>query len=249
MPNIRFIAAGAVVLLVSGLAAGSAAAQTATDGTPGKPLQLLKIVEQSNRPKRYVAPYQDGSGEKFQDPCRQGRAQAAARASADGGSACARKRVAAGQFLCGNEQSRRPNRRRRPSSLQHPPPFAPSDLVVGGQTVPIASPDTVNQIDLAASDADPHASTGALGQRGSKHFGAERRRGADDEIRRDKFRVGAAARKLCRQHLLVTAGVRRAWRRGRGRFRRLVSDRLRAAADLRVSGKSAFGDHLAANGA
>ena len=52
MLSIRIVAAGAclsIVLLVSGMATGRAMAQSATDATPGKPLQLLKIVEHSNK--------------------------------------------------------------------------------------------------------------------------------------------------------------------------------------------------------
>lgn len=52
MLSIRIVAAGAclsIVLLVSGMATGRAMAQSATDVTPGKPLQLLKIVEHSNK--------------------------------------------------------------------------------------------------------------------------------------------------------------------------------------------------------
>ena len=41
MPSIRIAAAGAALLLFSGLTAGGVAAQTATDQAPGKPLQLL----------------------------------------------------------------------------------------------------------------------------------------------------------------------------------------------------------------
>ena len=41
MPRIRIAAAGAALLLLSGLTAGGATAQTVTDQAPGEPLQLL----------------------------------------------------------------------------------------------------------------------------------------------------------------------------------------------------------------
>jgi hypothetical protein len=71
MPGIRIAAAGACILLLSGLTIVGAAAQTAASSTatPGKPLQLLKIFQQSSKAKR------EGRGQIFrqksgQDRCR-----------------------------------------------------------------------------------------------------------------------------------------------------------------------------------
>ena len=50
MLSLRGVAAGAVVLFMSGAAINVAVAQTATDA-PGKPLQLLRIIEAPARPK------------------------------------------------------------------------------------------------------------------------------------------------------------------------------------------------------
>ena len=163
MPNIRFTAAGAVVLLVSGLAAGSAAAQTATDGTPGKPLQLLKIVEQPNKLKTRPHPHAKTAAVKSSRThiarAEHKRPHAAAQTAAAPAPASASPvaNSSAPTDVAAAEPTLAAQFAPAPSAL------SPSDLVVGGQTVQIASPDTVNQIDLAASDADPHASTAAPG--------------------------------------------------------------------------------------
>ncbi len=54
MLSIRMVAAGTALMLLSGLTAGGALAQTATDQAPGKPLQLLQwshTTAQSSEPK------------------------------------------------------------------------------------------------------------------------------------------------------------------------------------------------------
>ena len=51
MLSLRIVAGGAVFLFVSGAAVSGVAAQTATTDTPGKPLELLRIIEQPVRSK------------------------------------------------------------------------------------------------------------------------------------------------------------------------------------------------------
>jgi hypothetical protein len=51
MLSLRGVTAGAVLLLVSSAAIEGAIAQTATTDAPGKPLQLLRIIEAPARPK------------------------------------------------------------------------------------------------------------------------------------------------------------------------------------------------------
>jgi hypothetical protein len=51
MLSLRGITTGAAVLLISGAAITGAVAQTASPDTPGKPLQLLRIIEAPARPK------------------------------------------------------------------------------------------------------------------------------------------------------------------------------------------------------
>ncbi|HEY1746234.1 MAG TPA: hypothetical protein VGG11_05670 [Xanthobacteraceae bacterium] len=54
MLSLRGVTTGAVVLLMSGAAITGAVAQTATTDAPGKPLQLLRIIEAPARPKAVV---------------------------------------------------------------------------------------------------------------------------------------------------------------------------------------------------
>jgi len=161
MPNIRFIAAGAVVLLVSGLAAGSAAAQTATGDTPGKPLQLLKIVEQPN--KLRTKPHAHAKAAAVKVPkthiARAGHKRPRLPAQTMAVAAPTNVSPAAGSVVPMNFAAAEP----APAPQLAPTsstPF-PSELVVGGQTVQVASPNAVNDIDLAASDKDAQGSAAA----------------------------------------------------------------------------------------
>ena len=51
MLSLRGVTTGAVVLFISGVAINLAVAQTATTDAPGKPLQLLRIIEAPAMPK------------------------------------------------------------------------------------------------------------------------------------------------------------------------------------------------------
>lgn len=51
MLSLRGVTTGAVILFISGVAINVAVAQTATTDAPGKPLQLLRIIEAPARPK------------------------------------------------------------------------------------------------------------------------------------------------------------------------------------------------------
>ena len=157
--NTRFSTAGAVVLLVSGLTAGSAAAQTAAGDTPGKPLQLLKIVEQPSRPK--TRPHAKTGALKSSKTHvaklerRRPHAQAQTAAAPAPASALSAANSTAPMSFAAAEPA--------PASQLAPTPGAPvpSELVVGGQTVQVASPNAVNDIDLAARDKDAQESTAA----------------------------------------------------------------------------------------
>ncbi len=176
MLNTRFSAAGAAALLVLGLAAGSAAAQTATDETPGKPLQLLKIVEQPNRLKSKLHRHPKTAAVKgprthiakleHKRPHAHGPVQTAA-APTPAGALPAPNSTAPMSFAAA-EPAPAPQLAPTPSA-----PF-PSELVVGGQTVQVASPNAVNDIDLAANDKDaqgtaatPSGATASLAAAGS----------------------------------------------------------------------------------
>jgi len=155
--SIRIAAAGvcgSILLFISGLAAADGAvAQTATGATAGKPLQLLKIVE---RPQQTSKPH----------------VKAAAKTSRHTKFAARRIKL-------------------RHMAAQADPPTAPvlatetppadvavadaappsalaaadqttSEVVVDGQTVQVASPHDVNEIDLAAKDGASQAASNPM---------------------------------------------------------------------------------------
>jgi hypothetical protein len=158
MRSLRKVTAGAVVLFVSGAAVSGAAAQTATADTAGKPLQLLRIVEQPLRPRatahakihaaihRTIAARSnkrhsvvaETNAEPSEPPA---QAMAAQASSADDTDATAPAGVAAVE----------------PAPQPASPPSEPAvgPLVVGNQAVQVASQTDVNAIDLAADTARP----------------------------------------------------------------------------------------------
>jgi hypothetical protein len=161
MPRIRIAAAGAIaslVLFVSGIAATSALAQSATGETPGKPLQLLKIVEgpsPASRPHHMAAA----------KPSHHARLAFRPRARLHHMMARAIPPHAPAQATDAPPPA--PAWPQANSSPQAdvaaadppPPPTAatpdqtPSQIVVAGQTVQVASPNDVNEMDLAANDS------------------------------------------------------------------------------------------------
>jgi len=157
MSSIRFVAAGTVSLIFLGMAAGGTAAHTTTDETPGKPMQLLKIVEQPNQTKtklhakrvaakKHKTHWAGGEGKRPRWPTHAAAAPAPATV-APAASSAAPTDVAAAEPV--------------------PPPapaFAeptPGELVVGDHTLRVASPDGGNESDLAANDANTQAGAAA----------------------------------------------------------------------------------------
>jgi hypothetical protein len=161
MSRIRIAAAGAALLLLSGLTAGGAAAQTATNEPPGQPLQLLRLLH-------FGAP----SHEAKVKPRARLLAKSVTKPTAKSGakrlalSATALEKQAPAQA---NTTAALPPASIWPAVNAVPPigfaaaePAAsatstpgepgPSEIVVAGQTVKVASPDDVNEIDLAAND-------------------------------------------------------------------------------------------------
>jgi hypothetical protein len=156
MPSLRIIVAGAIFLV---MAANGAAAQTATDTAPGKPMPLLQILAKSfaTRPKphvkiarkaarkfarkttntRHIVAKEDPT--PVPPPVRTATPTAPANIwpglnyAADGDAAAVAP---------------------TPDVTSAPADSALSEIVVGGQTVQIASPDTVNDIDRAADHPD-----------------------------------------------------------------------------------------------
>lgn len=164
MLSIRFVTAGAVLLLVSGLAAGGAGAQDAAPA-PGKPLQLLKIVEQPNKTK--IRPHEKRlsrhiSKARFavakREPARPAR-------TAD---ATPPANIQPAPTAWPATDAPAPIAVAAATAAPLPPAPAPAalnpgELVVGGQTVQVASPNEVNDIDLAADDTSTQSGAVAPG--------------------------------------------------------------------------------------
>ncbi|MGO9699041.1 MAG: hypothetical protein ACLPX7_07250 [Xanthobacteraceae bacterium] len=158
MSSIRVFAAGAALTLLSGLTAGGALAQTATDQTPGKPLQLLQWMHttaQSSEPKvrprakiaeRKIIHTATASAKHRRSPIETAEAtpQATVWAPLDA--------VASDSTTIAATVEPAPQ-----AALASANPI-PNELVVAGQTVQIASPDQVNELDLGARDSAATAS-------------------------------------------------------------------------------------------
>jgi hypothetical protein len=158
MLSIRVVAAGAALTLLSGLAAGGALAQTATDQTPGKPLQLLQWMHttaQSSEPKmrprakmteRKITHTATAVAKHRRSPVETAEAtpQATVWAPLNAVASDSTTIAATAEPV--------------PETAVVPANPNPSELVVAGQTVQIASPDQVNELDLAAQDSAAAAS-------------------------------------------------------------------------------------------
>jgi hypothetical protein len=171
MLSLRIVAGGAVFLLVSAAAAGEAAAQNATTDTPGKPLELLRIVEAPARPQavahnrihtaihRAIAARSRHHSviAKVQPKEPTVQDAAASSVSPPHTDTAPATSVAAAD----------------PPSQAVPSPSEPvmGPLVVGNQTVDVASQSDVNAIDLAA-DAPANTSANASPGNGSPNDAA-----------------------------------------------------------------------------
>jgi hypothetical protein len=154
MPSIRIVAAGAALLLLSSLTAGGATAQTATNQAPGKPLQLLRIAAQSHKikPKPRAKLLANSIAKKTAPSAtaerKQPRAQTATALPA--ASVWPAVNSAPPIGFAGVEPGAPP--------ASAPAEPAPGELIVAGRTVKVASPDDVNEIDLAANDTNTRTS-------------------------------------------------------------------------------------------
>jgi len=154
----RIAASGAIMLLLTGLTAGRAVAQTATNQTPGSPLQLLQMLKRAvhSQPEpaassvkshrsliaRRAAHSHFAAAKRRPSPTEMASAAPATDAWTDAG-----VEPQVGTFV----------------TEPVPPPAATGvgELVVAGQTVKIASPDDVNEIDMAAGDQNAQAAASA----------------------------------------------------------------------------------------
>jgi len=159
MLSIRILAAGAVLVI----AVGSAAAQTATAGPPGKPLPLLQIVQQPNNAKtrahaKTAAKFVTKTSAKTHRAVAAGRSRRVPTRTATAAAAASiwpAAETATPADIAAFAPAPAPAP--QPASASVEP--EPSEFVVGGQTVQVASPDDVNALDLAADDQDAAAKT------------------------------------------------------------------------------------------
>jgi hypothetical protein len=171
MQRIRIVTAGAfllILLFVSGMAGGGAMAQTATSGTPGKPLQLLKIVEHSKpvpKPRVKSVTNKPAANKSVAKSPHKSRVAAKTRTNPHRLAALAKRP----HLPIGTVEVPPPPADIPPpvNSLQpanvaavEPTPLPasnaaaqpPGEVVVAGQKVHVTSPNEVNEIDLAAKD-------------------------------------------------------------------------------------------------
>jgi hypothetical protein len=162
MLSIRIVTAGAVLLLLSGMTAGGAAAQTATNETPGKPLQLLQLLhivappdKTKTKPhaKLLANPIAKKTAHGTVAERKQPRPPTQTATAAAPDAIWPAVNSAAPTDVAAAEPAAQP--------IAAPADPAPSELVVAGQTVRVAAEDDVNEIDLAANEAGTQASTAA----------------------------------------------------------------------------------------
>ena len=159
MSSIRIAAAGAAMLLLSGLTASGATAQTATDQAPGGPLQLLhwlRVGSQTNKPT--TKPHAKTAERKTV------RTAAAFTKHRRIRMATAEATLPATTWPAVNPDAP-PETTITTTTLApatqpalRPGVPVPNELVVAGQTVQLASPDEVNELDIAANDTQASAS-------------------------------------------------------------------------------------------
>ena len=152
MLSLREVTAGAVVLLVSSVAIEGAVAQTATTDAPGKPLQLLRIIEAPARPKAVahnrihaalhrVAAVRSVKRHTIVAEARTEQSAPTAQDAMPSVSADDADTTAPASFAVAE-----------PAARPAPSPGAPvmGPLVIGNQAVDVASQADVNALDLAA---------------------------------------------------------------------------------------------------
>jgi hypothetical protein len=148
MLNIRIVTAGAVILV---MAAGSAAAQTATGTAPGKPIPLLTILKQPDKTKTKLHAANKLHATKMSR--RVGKIHTAAKGKWTHRTAIAKAAAPVVTDAVTADAAPAP----QPASSFTAP--APNEFVVGGRTVQVASPDNVNDMDLAANSPNAPAAT------------------------------------------------------------------------------------------
>ena len=235
MSSIRLIAAGGALMLLSGLTGGGALAQTATDQAPGKPLQLLQwshTTARSSGPKsrprvkmaeRKITHTATNGAKHRRSPVKTAEATPQATVWAPLNAVASNSTTIAATMEPAPE-----------TALASANPV-PSELVVAGQTVQIASPDQVNELDLAAQDSAATASntmpaTAAASGPATNNVPAP---ASKSEFACDG--MVATISEPSGQHLVDRENAGGARRRGGRRLRGLVPDWCNAATDRRLT--------------
>jgi hypothetical protein len=162
MLDLRILTTGALFSAALLMAIDGAAAQTAADAKPGQPIQLLQKV--------FMRPAKEASETHLKTHPKTHHAMLTRHAAKVHATLARRKPIrqiaAAPVAPAASNASETPVWPAVPptpptdaaASTPQPAPaivaVAPSELVVAGQTVRVASPNDVNEIDLAANDAD-----------------------------------------------------------------------------------------------
>ena len=149
MLRIRIATAGIFLLALTLMTGGGAAAQSA----PGKPIQLLQILAKPDKAKPHAARLSKAS-RKTHVALAKARAEHPAEAAPPATSAAPDNALSAGTGAANSPEiaTAAPATPAAPAAAvaaQSAEPV-PSELVVGGHTVQIVSPDEANDIDLAA---------------------------------------------------------------------------------------------------
>jgi hypothetical protein len=175
MLSIRIVTTGAVLIF----AVASAAAQSATDGSPGKPLSIVQVKQpgqakqaHAKAPAKLAKQMPAEAPVVMSVPAKPRKALAAGRSrrmpmQAEAVAPAASIWPAANSAVPGAIAALAPAPAPSSAFTEPAAATAPSELVVDGQTVQVASPDDVNAIDLAANDHDgaaKAATPGGVGQ-------------------------------------------------------------------------------------
>jgi hypothetical protein len=151
MLSIRIVTAGAILVM----AVGGAAAQTATGTAPGKPISLLQVLEKpaAAKPKPHVKSAFKTAGKTVRKTHKVAASRDPKPAPAQTATAALPANVWPGLSAPADAPIPTPD---IATAAVDP---TPSEIVVGGHTVQVASPDDVNDIDLAADHQDGASDT------------------------------------------------------------------------------------------
>jgi hypothetical protein len=152
MLSLRGVTAGAIVLFMSSAAIEGAVAQTATTDAPGKPLQLLRIIEAPARPKAVAHNRIHAALHRVAAVRSVKRHTVVAEAKTEQSTPTAQDTTPTVSADDADTPAPASFAAAEPAAQAAPSPGAPvmGPLVVGNQAVEVASQTDVNALDLAA---------------------------------------------------------------------------------------------------